>query len=84
MAQLNRALKHLQVVHVIGDNASFHTRQAVHEWVALHPRTRLVFLPKYSPELYPLERIWWHLRDEITRHHQHPTIEGLIAATPRW
>ena len=84
LAQLNRALKHFQVVHVICDNASFHTSQAVREWVALHPRIRLVFLPKYSPELNPIERIWWHLRDEITRNHQHPTIDGLIAATLRW
>ncbi len=51
---------------------------------ALHPRIRLVFLPKYSPELNLNERIWWHLRDEITRNHQHPTIDGLIAAALRW
>ena len=84
LAELNRALKHYQVVHVICDNAPFHTSQAVRAWLADHPRIRLVFLPRYSPELNPIERIWWHLRDEITRNHQHPTIAGLIAATLRW
>lgn len=84
LADLNQRLKHFQVVHVICDNARFHTSKAVREWVALHPRIRLVFLPKYSPELNPIERIWWHLRDEITRNHQHPTIDDLIAATLRW
>lgn len=84
LADLNRALKHYQVVHVICDNAPFHTSQAVRAWLAEHPRIRLVFLPKYSPELNPIERIWWHLRDEITRNHQHPTIKDLIAATLKW
>ena len=84
LADLNRALKHYEVVHVICDNAPFHTSQAVRAWLAEHPRIRLVFLPKYSPELNPIERIWWHLRDEITRNHQHPTITALIAATLRW
>ena len=84
LAELNRALKHYKVVHVICDNAPFHTSKAVRAWLAEHPRIRLVFLPKYSPELNPIERIWWHLRDEITRNHQHPTITALIAATLRW
>ena len=84
LADLNRRLKHFQVVHVICDNASFHTSKAVRAWLAEHPRIRLVFLPKYSPELNPIERVWWHLRDEITRNHQHPTIDRLIAATFRW
>ena len=53
LGELNQLLKHLQVVHFICDNASFHTRQAVREWVALHPGIRLVILPKYLPELNP-------------------------------
>ncbi len=32
----------------------------------------------------PIERVWWHLRDEITRNHQHPTITALIAVTLCW
>lgn len=84
LAELNRALKHYKVVHVICDNAPFHTSKAVRAWLAEHPRIRLVFLPKYSPELNPIERVWWHLRDEITRNHQHPTIQLLINATLRW
>lgn len=84
LADLNRALKHDQVVPVICDNAPFPTSKAVRAWLAKHPRIRLVFLPKYSPELNPIERVWWHLRDEITRNHQHPQIGGLIAATLRW
>jgi putative transposase len=84
LAELNRRLKHFQVVHVICDNAPFHTSKAVRAWLAKQTRIRLVYLPKYSPELNPIERVWWHLRDEITRNHQHPQIAGLIAAALRW
>ncbi len=34
-------------------------------------------------ELNLIERLGWHLRDEIPRNHHHPTIDGLIAATLR-
>lgn len=84
LAELNCALKHDQVVHVICAHAPFHTSQAVRAWLNERRRIRLVFLPKYSLELNPIESVWWHLHDEITRHHPHPQIDGLIAATLRW
>jgi transposase len=31
-------------------------------------RTTAVFLPPYSPELNPIERLWLHLRDNRLSH----------------
>ena len=72
------------MVHVICDNASVPYQPGGPRMAGPAPAHPLVFLPKYSPELNPIERIWWHLRDEITRNHRHRTIESLIAATLRW
>jgi transposase len=29
-------------------------------------RLELVYLPPYSPDLNPMERIWWYMRKKIT------------------
>ena len=38
----------------------------------------LVFLPPYSPELNPIERLWLHLRDNRLSHCVFQTTEGII------
>jgi transposase len=40
----------------------------------------LVFLPPYSPELNPIERLWLHLRDNRLSHCVFQTTEGIIDA----
>lgn len=43
------------------DNSSTHHAQALH----LPERLRLLFLPPYSPELNPIERLWQHLKQPL-------------------
>lgn len=43
------------------DNGAFHKAQALH-WP---PNVAPVFLPPYSPELNPIERVWRHLKDQL-------------------
>jgi transposase len=38
----------------------------------------LVFLPPYSPELNPIERLWLHLRDNRLSHCVFQATEGII------
>ena len=38
---------------------------------------RLHYLPAYSPQTNPIERVWWHLREQITRNHKCDCIEEL-------
>src|SRR5437588_188382 len=73
-------------IHVICDNASFHYNcWAVWEFVAQYgDRVVLHFLPKYAPECNPIERVWWHLHEEITRNHQCRTLEELVDLVFGW
>jgi hypothetical protein len=40
----------------------------------------LVFLPGYSPDLNPIERLWDWMREEVTRGHCHSSLKALRAA----
>jgi putative transposase len=85
---LRRALRRYRVIHVICDNARFHQaakckrlREYLGRW---GHRLVLHYLPKYAPETNPIERVWWHLHDEVTRNHQCQTLEELLDLVFRW
>jgi putative transposase len=82
---LRRQLRGYRVIHVVCDNASFHDCRAVREFLARHPgRIELHYLPKYAPETNPIERIWWHLHETITRNHRCRTIDELLTEVYDW
>jgi transposase len=86
--ELRRRLRRYRVIHVICDNARFHRAEKckrlaeyLQRWghrIVLH------YLPVYAPETNPIERVWWHLHDEITRNHQCRTLEELLDLVFRW
>jgi putative transposase len=82
---LRRQLRGYRVIHVVCDNAKFHDCRAVRTFLARHPgRIELHFLPKYAPETNPIERIWWHLHETITRNHRCRTIDELLDQVYEW
>lgn len=82
---LRRRLRRYRHIHVICDNARFHdcrlVRAFLDQW---GHRITIHFLPKYAPQTNPIERVWWHLHEEITRNHRCQTIEQLIDLTFEW
>jgi putative transposase len=88
LEDLRRRLRRYRVIHVICDNARFHQaakckrlQEYLKRWghrIVLH------YLPLYAPETNPIERVWWHLHDEITRNHQCHTLEELLDLVFRW
>jgi transposase len=85
LEDLRTRLRCYRKIHVICDNAVFHDCWAVREYLAKHgQRIVLHFLPKYSPDLNPIERIWWHLHEEITRNHRCKTMEELLDQVFEW
>lgn len=50
-------------VIVIVDQASSHTARATRDFVNGQPRLRLFFLPPYSPDFNPDEKVWNHLKN---------------------
>lgn len=85
---LRRAFRRYTVIHVICDNAGFHkadkskaVKDYLKEWghrVVLH------YLPTYSPDCNPVERVWWRLHEAVTRNHRCRTIDELLDLTFDW
>lgn len=75
-------------IHLICDNAHFHTIKRckkVREYMAQWGhRIELHYLPKYAPETNPIERVWWHLHNEVTRNHRCFDIAELVRLVMRW
>jgi putative transposase len=82
---LRRHLLCYRKIHVICDNARFHDCRLVQQYLR-HWGHRIVlhFLPKYAPDTNPIERIWWHLHEEITRCHRCQTLDELLDLVFAW
>ena len=60
------------------DNASYHKSKATLATLSLfEPRVRVVWLPKYSPDLNPIERFWRHLKDIAAANKLDRSLENL-------
>jgi len=72
-------------IHVVCDNARFHDCRLVHDYLRQWgSRIVLHFIPTYAPETNPIERVWWHLHETITRNHRCRSIEDLLDQTFEW
>lgn len=68
-------------VVVLLDNARYHHARLHREWrEALAPVFELLFLPPYSPELNPIERVWKLTRRICLHNHYFPDLTHVINA----
>jgi transposase len=84
--ELRQRFRHYRKIHVICDNAKFHA-ECWEVWEFCHrygDRVVLHFLPKYAPELNPIERVWWRLHEAITRNHPCRSLEELVDLSLQW
>jgi putative transposase len=86
--ELRRRYRCFRVIHIICDNAAFHTpdrcrkvKEYMKRW---GHRIQLHFLPTYAPDTNPIERVWWHLHEEITRNHRCQTMDELLELVMGW
>ena len=78
---LIKVMKTEKKVVVILDNASSHKSHKVLDFVKEHKKKiELVFLPPYSPELNPIERVWKNLRYHVTHNIYFESIQKLEKA----
>ena len=83
--ELRRRLRRYKKVHVICDNASGHTSLEVIQYLwKWEGRIEVHLLPAYSPDLNPIERVWWHLHENITRNHRCKDLEELLDQVFAW
>jgi len=82
-------LKHLRQVSsrsgrrvvIITDNAKYHHAKLHAEWRTQQaPKFVLDFLPPYSPELNPIERLWKLTRRLCLHNRYFPTLKDVIVA----
>lgn len=82
-------LKELEVVSrsegrrvmVISDNARYHHALLHKAWRDEHAeKFALDFLPPYSPQLNPIERVWKLLRRTCLHNQHFPKLEDVVAA----
>jgi len=68
-------------IHVIWDNAGYHKSQAIRDFVK-KTNIELHFLPPYSPNLNPIERLWKIMHENVTYNRYYPKFadftEGIL------
>jgi len=67
-------------VHVILDNYGIHKSRLTQHALAELGCIELHFLPPYSPELNPIERLWGEVHANVTRNHRCKDIDELMDA----
>jgi len=82
---LRQRLRRYRKIHVICDNASCHTSLEVIEYLwRWEGRIEVHLLPSYAPDLNPIERVWWHLHENITRNHRCKDLRELLDQAFAW
>jgi transposase len=66
-------------IYVVVDNDKIHKAKAVAQWLAMHPRFELLFLPTYCPRANPIERVFGDVHDLCTRNHTRKRLRDLVA-----
>lgn len=81
LSQLLRRRRRGQRMVVVLDNARWHHARALQPWLQEHRNVlRLDFLPPYSPELNPVERVWKLTRRLATHNVYFENLESLVEA----
>jgi transposase len=75
---LRRAYRRYRVIHVVCDNYIIHKSKATLAAVAKMGNIVLHFLPPYSPEHNPIERLWGELHTNVTRNHRRKNMNLLM------
>ena len=65
---------------VVMDQAPPHTSKATREFISSQSRLHVFYLPKYSPDWNPDEKIWNHLKHQELKDHQATTRSQLKRA----
>jgi putative transposase len=61
-----RRFKNKKVIMVL-DNVRYHHAKVLRPFLEENKsKIELLFLPPYSPDLNPMERVWWYMRKKIT------------------
>jgi putative transposase len=67
------------------DNVRFHHAKRLKPILERYKeRLELIFLPPYSPDLNPVERVWWLMRKQITHNRWVKSMDERLADFQHW
>ena len=80
---LKKVLRHYKnhkgKIFMVLDNARFHHAKVLKPFLETHQsKLELIFLPPYSPDLNPVERVWWYMRKKISHNRYVDTLKNRI------
>lgn len=78
--KINNHFAHKKKITVICDNAGYHKGKPVQAFLSLNPQVQMVFLPPYSPNLNPIERLWKVLREFVIYNKFYPSFDAFRSA----
>jgi transposase len=55
-----------QKIILVLDNVKYHHAKLLKKFLEQNKRLETLYLPLYSPDLNPIERVWWFMRKLIT------------------
>lgn len=80
LEQLLTHRKEGTILTLVLDNSRYHHANLLKPWLLEHSqRIQLLFLPPYSPELNPIERVWKLTRRIAIHNRYFPTLNDLIS-----
>lgn len=82
LGQMLRHHPHRHLV-VVMDRAPPHTSRKTRDFILQQPRLHVFYLPKYSPDWNPDEKVWNHLKHQELKAHQAKTKAELKQLTRR-
>jgi transposase len=62
-------------ITIIFDNASYHRSRDVKLYIEQNKRIKLLYLPPYSPNLNPIERLWKVMHEQVTNNRYYLTFK---------
>jgi transposase len=77
LSMIEQRFPEKKVIHLFVDNARYYRSKLVQEYLK-NSRIKMHFLPPYSPNLNPIERLWRFLKKEIIKSDYTPDPEVFI------
>ena len=79
LRKILRTCKDKRKIVLYVDYVRYHHAKALKPFLEAHPELKIRYLPAYSPDLNPLERVWWYMRKNITHNRFLSSIKERIA-----
>jgi transposase len=79
LKKLDESTESKSKIYLICDNAGYHKARKVKEYLA-GSKIELIFLPPYSPNLNPIERLWKFMHSKATNNRYYENFERFTEA----